>query len=142
MNGRSTTLVGVDGLGGSGKTTCAGFIASELENLGDQPQSVELVDGLQNILPAGAPRFAQTNTSNLVDAYKWSELDADTGLALFTLFSGITDRAEPCESLKANAAFCLGLESKKVLISSSQLKRFRVGGAVEQETQRCGTRGA
>ena len=120
-----------------------GFVRQcELENLGDKPASVELLDGLQNILPAGAPRFAQTNTSNLVDAYKWSELDVNTGLALFTLFSGITDRAEPCESLKANTVFCLGLEHKKVLISSDQLKNFRVGEAVEQETQRRGMRGA
>ncbi len=120
-----------------------GFVRQcELQNLGNEQASVELVDGLQNILPAGAPRFAQTNTSNLVDAYKWSELDESTGLALFTLFSGITDRAEPCESLKANTAFCLGLEQKKVLISSAQLKTFRVGGSVEQEIQRRGMRGA
>ena len=120
-----------------------GFVRDcELQNLGDQPASVELVDGLQNILPAGAPRFAQTNTSNLVDAYKWSELDESTGLAMFTLFSGITDRAEPCESLRANTVFCLGLENKKVLISSRQLKTFRVGRTVEQETIRRGIRGA
>ena len=49
--------------------------------------------------------FAQTNTSNLVDAYKWTELDEATGLAFFTLYSGITDRAEPCESLKAKYRF-------------------------------------
>ena len=120
-----------------------GFVRQcELENLGDKPASVELLDGLQNILPAGAPRFAQTNTSNLVDAYKWSELNVNTSLALFTLFSGITDRAEPCESLKANTVFCLGLEQKNVLISSNQLKTFRVGGSVEPETLRRGMRGA
>ena len=120
-----------------------GFVRQcELQNLGDKLASVELVDGLQNILPAGAPRFAQTNTSNLVDAYKWSELDANTGLAIFTLFSGITDRAEPSESLRANTVFCLGLDNKKVLISSEQLKTFRVGGSVEQETQQRGMRGA
>ena len=120
-----------------------GFVRQcELQNLGDKQASVELVDGLQNILPAGAPRFAQTNTSNLVDAYKWSELDESTGLAMFTLFSGISDRAEPSESLRANTVFCLGFEPKKVLISSDQLNHFRVGGNVEQETQRRGMRGA
>ena len=69
----------------------------ELENFGQDYLNVELVDGLQNILPAGTPRYAQTNVSNLVDAYKWSELDEETGLACFTLNSGITDRAEPCD---------------------------------------------
>ncbi|MGI9237401.1 MAG: hypothetical protein ACR2QZ_08385, partial [Woeseiaceae bacterium] len=114
----------------------------ELQNLSSHASNVDLVDGLQNILPAGAPRFAQTNTSNLVDAYKWTELDAQTGLALFTLYSGITDRAEPSESLKANTVFCLGLEAHKVLISSQQLGSFRLGETLEQEVQRRGIRGA
>ncbi len=120
-----------------------GFVRQcELQNLSDQEVSVELLDGLQNILPAGTPRFAQTNTSNLVDAYKWTELDEQTGLALFTLYSGITDRAEPCESLRANTVFCLGLEGQKVLISSEQLGRFRVGAKLEQEVRMRGVRGA
>jgi hypothetical protein len=114
----------------------------ELQNLAEHPTSVDLIDGLQNILPAGTPRFAQTNTSNLVDAYKWSELDEQTGLAFFTLYSGITDRAEPCESLKANTVFCLGLERAKVLISSEQLDNFRLGKAVHQEVHKRGIRGA
>jgi len=114
----------------------------ELQNLGKNVLTVDLVDGLQNILPAGAPRFAQTNTSNLVDAYKWTELDSETGLAFFTLYSGITDRAEPCESLKANTAFCLGLDAPRVLISSQQLDIFRGGLELEQEDHRRGIRGA
>ena len=114
----------------------------ELQNLGREDVNIDMVDGLRNILPAGAPRFAQTNTSNLVDAYKWTELDEQTGLALFTLYSGITDRAEPYESLKANTVFCLGLEGQKVLISSKQLSGFRQGAALEQEVQRRGIRGA
>jgi len=114
----------------------------ELENLGAKTADVDLIDGLQNILPAGTPRFAQTNTSNLVDAYKWSELDVTTGLALFTLYSGITDRAEPCESLRATIAYCLGLEGHSVLISSDQLGGFRVGKMPEQEVRKRGVRGA
>ncbi len=114
----------------------------ELENLGDQSVSVDLVDGLQNILPAGTPRFTQTNSSNLVDAYKWTELDEATGLAFFTLYSGITDRAEPCESLKANSVFCLGLANRKVLISSAQLDNFRLGKPLQQEAHKRGIRGA
>ncbi|MDH3491705.1 MAG: hypothetical protein OEM20_06830, partial [Gammaproteobacteria bacterium] len=114
----------------------------ELQNLSNKGIDVDLVDGLQNVLPAGTPRVAQTNTSNLVDAYKWTELDEQTGLALFTLYSGITDRAEPCESLRANTVFCLGLDGQKVLISSEQLSSFRHGAAPEQEVHRRGIRGA
>ena len=114
----------------------------ELVNLGDQGVSIDLLDGLQNILPAGTPRFAQTNTSNLVDAYKWTELDENTGLAFYALYSGITDRAEPCESLKANTVFSLGLEGHKVLISSQQLNDFRLGAELRQEVGKRGIRGA
>ena len=120
-----------------------GFVRQcELENIGAQNCSVELLDGLQNILPAGTPRYAQTNISNLVDAYKWSELDEQTGLGFFTLYSGITDRAEPCESLKATTVFCLGLEGQKLLLSSRQLGSFRRGVALTQEVCKRGIRGA
>jgi hypothetical protein len=120
-----------------------GFVRKcELESLSDQPLSVEIIDGFQNILPAGTPRFTQTNSSNLVDAYKWTELDESSGLAFFTLFSGITDRAEPCESLKANTVYCLGLDKTNILLSSEQLDAFRRGESVEQELTKRGIRGA
>ncbi|WP_114324888.1 hypothetical protein [Candidatus Colwellia aromaticivorans] len=124
-----------------------GFVRQcELENLSsntsDKPLSIELIDGFQNILPAGTPRFTQTNSSNLVDAYKWTELDESSGLAFFTLFSGITDRAEPCESLKTNTVFCLGLDNTNILLSSEQLAAFRSGEQVEQELTKRGIRGA
>ncbi len=99
-----------------------GFIRQcELQNLGEDIVSVDMVDGLQNILPAGTPRFVQTNSSNLVDAYKWTELDRNSGIAFFTLYSGITDRAEPCESLNATTVFCLGLEQRQILLCAEQL---------------------
>ena len=112
------------------------------ENMSDKSLSVELIDGFQNILPAGTPRFTQTNSSNLVDAYKWTELDESSGLAFFTLFSGITDRAEPCESLKANTVYCLGLDKTNILLSSEQLAAFKRGEQVKQESAKRGIRGA
>jgi len=120
-----------------------GFVRhSELENRGDAVRHVEVVDGVQNILPAGTPIFTQTNSSNLVDAYKWTELDESTGLAFLTLYSGISDRAQPCESLKATTVFSVGLEQKKILISADQLKRFRYGAELQQEVHKRGIRGA
>ena len=120
-----------------------GFVRqSEIHNLNDSERTLEILDGLQNILPAGTPRFTQTNTSYLVDAYKWNELDSHTGLAMFTLFSGITDRAEPAESLRATTVFALGLSDQKILLSARQIDRFRQGLSVEQETQTRGVRGA
>ncbi len=120
-----------------------GFVRQcELENLGYVNVSIEVIDGLQNILPAGTPMFTQTNSSNLVDAYKWTELDEASGLAVFTLYSRITDRAEPAECLKANTAFCLGLDDHKVLISSDQLRYVHNGTPLQQETHKRGIRGA
>jgi hypothetical protein len=120
-----------------------GFIRQcELKNLRESACKVELIDGLQNILPAGTPRGAQANSSYLVDAYKWSELDSPTGLAFFTLFSGITDRAEPCESLKATTVFRTGLEEGEVLLSDGQLDNFRNGQSVTQEEHKRGVRAA
>ena len=114
----------------------------ELENLAGKPVTVEFVDGLQNILPAGTPSHAQANSSNLVDAYKWSELDERTGLALFALYSAISDRAEPGECLRATTVFSLGLDRPTILISSEQLDLFRRGETVSQESHKRGIRGA
>jgi hypothetical protein len=101
-----------------------------------------VLDGLQNILPAGTPRFTQTNSSNLVDAYKWTELLDGSGLVLYTLYAGITDRAEPCESLKASVAYCLGLDAPTTLVSSAQVDRFRRGEKLRPENHTRGIRGA
>ncbi len=114
----------------------------ELQNTGGRPMQIDVLDGLQNILPAGTPLLAQTNTSNLVDAYKWTELDEPTGLGVYTLYSGVSDRAEPCESLRANTVFAIGLEQYRVLLSSEQLDAFRAGADVEQEAHKRGIRGA
>lgn len=120
-----------------------GFVRHcELQNLSNQAVSVDLLDGLQNILPAGTPRLLQSSSSNLIDAYKWTEYDKTSKLGLFTLNSGITDRPEPCESLKANTVFYLGPGNPKVLISSLQLDKFRQGEVLREEDHKRGIRGA
>jgi hypothetical protein len=120
-----------------------GFVRGcEIENLGARKLRIDLLDGLQNVLPANTPLFTQTSFSNLVDAYKWTELDEASGLAIMTLYSAITDRAEPAESLKATTVFCLGLERPTVMISSGQISAFRRGKPLQQETHKRGIRGA
>jgi hypothetical protein len=120
-----------------------GFVRQcELTDLSGAARDVELLDGLQGILPAGTPSFTQATASNLVDAYKWAELCEDTGLGLYALYSGISDRAEPCESLRANTVFCLGLEPEAVVLSSEQLGAFRAGRSLLTERHKRGIRGA
>ncbi|MGI9219923.1 MAG: hypothetical protein ACR2QS_02685 [Woeseiaceae bacterium] len=114
----------------------------ELTNLGAKQRRIEVLDGFRNVLPAGTPAKSQTSTSNLVDAYKWTELDPGTGLALFTLFSGISDRAEPCESLRANTIYSMGLDNPTYLLSVAQAEQFRQGDPLNVEKHRRGIRGA
>ena len=120
-----------------------GFVrSSEIINDSAQSVSLQLVDGIQNILPAGTPKFTQTVSSNLVDAYKWNEVDCNNGLALYTLYSAITDRAEPCESLRATTVFSLGLEHSSVLLTSKQATEFKQGKPPSEQTSTRGVRGA
>jgi hypothetical protein len=119
-----------------------GFVRQcRLENLSDDEQTVDLLDGLRNILPSGAPSFTQATASNLVDAYKWTELETESGLALYALYSGISDRAEPAECLRANIVFSLGVESGQHLISSEQIADFRTGKPLRAEVRKRGVRG-
>lgn len=111
-----------------------GFIRkSIIENLTNSEVRIELLDGLQNIMPASVPSDLQNSTSNLVDAYKRTEVDADSGLAMFALSAIIVDKAEPSESLKANIAWSLGIDKAHYLLSSQQLNRFRRGVEVQEE---------
>ena len=69
----------------------------ELANTGDAQRELEIVDGFVNILPAGTGVALQSTLSNLLDAYKRSEIDERTGLGIYWLSSRLTDLAEPSE---------------------------------------------
>jgi len=120
-----------------------GFVKTTwLINTGDTACQVELLDGIQNILPANVVMVTQNTFSTLLDAYKRSELDVETGLAIFTLSSTLTDLAEPSESLLATTVAQLGFENPDILLSSVQLDPFRRGMGVTTETDVRGRRGA
>lgn len=111
-----------------------GFVRkSSFTNQNDAQISVELIDGVQNILPQGVEPDLQNASSNLVDAYKKCELEQDTGLGIYSLSAIIVDKAEPSEALKANIVWSIGLTQSKKLISSLQLDNFRRGESVSQE---------
>jgi hypothetical protein len=114
----------------------------ELTNIGDDECEVEVVDGMVNVLPAGVDVSVQNSLSNLLDAYKRSEVDERTGLGIFSLSSRLTDLAEPSESLHANVVWHVGLGDVDHLLSTSQLPHFRNGGSVEPERDVRGQRGA
>jgi hypothetical protein len=108
----------------------------------DAAVQVELLDGVQNILPANVSSSTQNAFSVLLDAYKRSELNLETGLGIFTLNSTLTDLAEPSESLLATTVFQVGLVQANHLLSSLQLERFRSGMGITPELEVRGRRGA
>jgi len=120
-----------------------GFIKeSTLINHNELPTQISLIDGLQNILPYGIGTDLQNQSSNLVDAYKRSELEEKTGLGIFALSAIIVDKAEPSEALKANVVWSLGLDNPLHLLSSLQLKAFRNRQTLRQEVDVKAEKGA
>ncbi|MEM6632286.1 MAG: hypothetical protein AAF694_21605 [Bacteroidota bacterium] len=120
-----------------------GFVRKScLINQNDWPVVVKLLDGIQNIMPYGVVPELQQASSNLVDAYKKSELLPESQLGIFTLSAIIVDRAEPSESLKANVVWTLGLDQPTVLLSALQVEAFRLTGKVRQEEDMRAERGA
>lgn len=111
-----------------------GFVKkSTIVNDTDKTLKITILDGIQNILPYGVSSDLQNASSNLVDAYKKCELEAEVGLGIYALSAIIVDRAEPSEALKANIVWSIGVEKPTYLISSLQLDNFRKGKEIQQE---------
>jgi len=120
-----------------------GFVKkSTISNLDENSKTLTILDGLQNLMPYGVSQDLQNSTSNLVDAYKKSELDASCGLGIFALSAIIVDKAEPSEALKASVVWSLGLDNVTYLLSSLQLDKFRTGQDIQQETDIRAEKGA
>jgi hypothetical protein len=120
-----------------------GFVRrATLVNLGAEPVEIDLLDGIQNLLPHGLTRRFQMEYSTLADGYKENELEPETGLGLFKLSSVPADRPEPNEALRATTVWSEGIEPARRLLSAAQLERFRRGEGVDEETLIRGRRGA
>ena len=105
-----------------------GFIRkSLLKNNSNNDLDINILDGIQNILPYGVGEGLQIAQSNLVDAYKKCELEDKSKLGIFTLSALIVDKAEPSEALKANTVWTTETDNTKHLLSSLQLDNFRNG---------------
>ena len=99
-----------------------GFVKkSHIINNSSDILNISVLDGIQNVLPYGVGADLQSASSNLVDAYKRTELDVDSGLGIFALSAIIVDKAEPSEALKCNVVWSLGVDNGTYLLSSLQL---------------------
>jgi len=98
---------------------------ARVANLSGTVRRVAVLDGCRNILPACVTADFQNDNSVLLDAYKKTDIDAPTGLAVFSVTSIVTDKAEPNEGLFANTAWfsCPGT----LHLSPSTPEAFRCG---------------
>ena len=120
-----------------------GFVKqSSLENVDDCARHVELLDGIENLLPYGVLAGTQNELSCLVDAYKKNERVADSVLAIYCMSSILSDKAEPSEALSATTVWSYGARNPQVLLSSLQLDAFRRGDSISEESEILGRRGA
>jgi hypothetical protein len=121
-----------------------GFVKkSNLINHSQKKLTIDILDGLQNLLPSGVGYAFQNEFSNLADAYKKNERVEESTLGLFTLSAIPIDRAEPSESLFATTVWSTGLgEDVNILLSEGQVNRFKTGGSVESEYNIRAHRGA
>lgn len=119
---------------------------AHLSNETDTPITVEVLDGLQNVMPSGVERITQNTFSTLVDGYKRTE-HVGNGMVLFRMEAILVDRAEPSESLRCNTVYTLSdsrhpIPDTQYLCSSAQLDTFRRGGDIQPESESKGVRGA
>ena len=125
-------------------TNTFGFIKKSklINTCGPLTVEVNVLDGIQNILPYGVGSDLQNASSNLVDAYKRNELEKSSGLGIYALSAIIVDKAEPSEALKANIVWSLGLDQPKHLVSSLQVESFRKNQDLQEETDVKAEKGA
>ena len=120
-----------------------GFVRhATLNNLSKTKKVVHVLDGIQNLVPYGVEADLQNSKSNLVDAYKKSELEKEYALGIYALSAIIVDRAEPSEALKATTVWSSGLSNPTYLLSSFQLEAFRRGQKLSEENENKGEKGA
>jgi len=120
-----------------------GFIRTvSLENVKAAPVSVEVVDGLIDLMPAGVEPSLQQSSSCLVNAYTRADVDPQTRLGVIALQAAIIDQPVAAESLRATTVFCVGLSAFDVLLSTDQVGALRRGSPVTAEHTLTGRRAA
>lgn len=115
---------------------------SQIVNEGEPARLLSILDGIQNVLPYGVLSATQNEFSCLIDGYKKQERDTHSPLGIYRMSSLLTDRAEPSEALLCTTVWSTEADAGATLLSSEQLKHFREGGEVTDETDIRGKRGA
>ncbi len=107
-----------------------GFVkTSVLQNLSTEKINLQMIDGLNDILPYGVNAQLQANSSTLVDAYKAAELQGEK-LAIYSLTSTINDTPNPLEMLRANIAYST-VKNAKIYLNTDVISEFLNGEKLE-----------
>lgn len=96
--------------------------ATHIENLTERKINVEVLDGARNIMSSTSDAKIQNDKSVLLDAYKKSEVLKDSNMAIFSLSSVLTDKAEPSESLFTNV--CWFSTHDQIILSENAIRYF------------------
>ncbi len=104
---------------------------SRFSNINNTPCTIEVLDGVRNILPYGVNEILQTTKSTLVDSYKASEL-GENKLGIYSLTTQINDSPNPIEVLKANIAYTT-LTDCNVYLNPRTIKSFYKGALKDMQ---------
>ncbi len=87
----------------------------------------EVLDGLLDVMPAGVDALTEQIRSNLVNAYKRSETGPWGPLAVYSLESLISDRAEPVEALTATVVWSSGFPAADLVLDAGAVDEMIAG---------------
>ena len=120
-----------------------GFVrTTTVVNDGDEPVTVDVLDGVLDLLPFGLEPTVYQRLSNLTQAYKRSELlDPAARLAAYSLEAPVSDQAEPEEVLRATVAWSIGLDGP-ISVGAGAVAEFETGAEPEYRHLVTGAPGA
>jgi hypothetical protein len=108
----------------------------------DVAADYDVLDGFLDVMPAGVDALTEQIRSNLVNAYKRTESGPWGTLAIYSLESLISDRAEPVEALTATVVWSSGLESADLLLDAGAVGDMIAGRPTAPHTLVTGRPGA
>ena len=115
--------------------------ASLTSHADDEPVTVEILDGLLDVMPWGIGVPFQQQMSNLANAYRRSEITG-SGVAIFTVEALIVDVPEPAEALRATTVWSTGLDEASTTLDPRAVTAARDGRPFAVSTLRTGRPGS
>lgn len=120
-----------------------GFIrTARIVNDTQEPQTIKVIDGVSDILPASIDDRTQQAYSCLVDGYRLSELEKDSKLLVHRMAASLVDEAIPLECLTATTIWSNGWPESKIITEFSQVDAFLSGALAESPSIVRAKRGA